>query len=330
MATDPNAADPNAADHLAAGSAAGSVAADPATSDAIATVRRFHRLVTQRVGALEDQFLGRGRPLGQSRVLWEIGPDGADLRDLRARLELDSGYLTRLIQALAAEGLIEVEPAPEDERVRRARLTEAGRAEVGEMDRRSDEGAASLLAPLSEAQRERLVAAMAEVHRLLLASGVRIERVHPESRDARWCIDRYYAELDRRFEAGFDPGASLPAPADDLIPPRGAFLVARVDGRAVGCGAVKVIAPAVGSIKRMWIAEEARGLGVGRRILVALEDRAARLRLDTLRLETNRALREAIRLYTAAGYEEVAPFNDDPYADHWFEKRLDTAMNPST
>lgn len=293
--------------------------------DAIAAVRRFNRLVTQRIGALEDRFLGRGRPLGQSRVLYEIGPEGADLRDIRARLGLDSGYLTRLIQALVAEGLVEVEPAPEDERVRRARLTPAGREEVGEMDRRSDEGAAAILTPLTERQRDRLVVAMAEVHRLLLVAGVRVERVDPESREARWCLERYYAELARRFESGFDPAESLPAPAAALLPPRGAFLVAMLDGRAVGCGAVMTSAPGIGSIKRMWIDDGARGLGLGRRMLAALEGEAVRLGLTTLRLETNRALREAIRLYTTAGYREVAPFNDDRYADHWFEKRLETA-----
>lgn len=293
------------------------------TNDRIATVRRFNRLVTQRIGALEDHFLGRDRPLGQSRVLYEIGPDGADLRDLRAALDLDSGYLTRLTQALAAEGLITVEPAPEDERVRRARLTAAGRAEVDEMERRSDAGAAAMLAPLTDAQRGRLVSAMDEVHGLLLAAGVRIDRVDPESREARWCLEQYRAELDRRFESGFDAGTSLPMPATDLVPPNGAFLVAAVDGRTVGCGAVKAVAADVGSIKRMWVAEEMRGLGVGRRVLAALEDRAARLGFTTLRLETNRSLREAIGLYTASGYREVEPFNDDPYADHWFEKRIE-------
>lgn len=295
------------------------------TTDQIATVRRFNRLVTQRVGALEDDFLGRNRPLGQSRVLFEIGLDGADLRDLRARLGLDSGYLTRLIQALAAEGLIDVEPAADDERVRHVRLTASGLAEFSEIERRSDAGAAAILQPLSDTQRARLVTAMQEVHQLLLASGVCIDRVHPESREARWCLEQYYAELDRRFESGFDPSASLPAPATELIPPRGAFLVAAVDGLAVGCGAVTAISAEIASIKRMWIAEAMRGLGVGRRMLAALEDQAAQLGFTTLRLETNRSLREAIRLYTTRGYREVAPFNDDPYADHWFEKQLDRA-----
>src|ERR1700728_1376693 len=74
----------------------------------VSQVRRFNRTVTQRVGALDDQFLARDRPLGQARLLWEIGPDGAGLRSLRARLDLDSGYLSRLLRALEADGVVTV------------------------------------------------------------------------------------------------------------------------------------------------------------------------------------------------------------------------------
>jgi GNAT superfamily N-acetyltransferase len=104
------------------------------------------------------------------------------------------------------------------------------------------------------------------------------------------------------------------------VPPRGAFLVGSIDGEPVACGAVKTIEPGVGSLKRMWVADDVRGLGIGRRMLEALEAEARALGLNTLRLETNRALAEAIRLYRAAGYHEVSRFNDDPYAHHWFEK----------
>lgn len=288
----------------------------------IAQVRRFHRLVTQRAGALEDHFLGRDRPLGESRVLWEIGRDGADLRDLRARLGLDSGYLSRLVQRLASAGLVTLRAGPDDERVRRADLTPAGLAEVEEMDRRSDQTAASILEPLSPSQRERLVAAMAEVHRLLQASGARIERVDPASREARWCVAQYFAELAERFEGGFHADASLPLEDAEMHPPHGAFLVASVDGEPVACGALKTLAPGVAYLKRMWVARSVRGLGFGRRMLGALEEQARALGFTTVRLETNRALAEAIELYRAAGYAEVAPFNDEPYADHWFEKHL--------
>ncbi len=288
----------------------------------IAQVRRFNRLVTQRAGALDDHFLGRDRPLGESRVLYEIGSRGADLRELRARLGLDSGYLSRLVQSLAAAGLVKVSAGPEDERVRRARLTAAGLAEVEEMNRRSDQAAEAILTPLTQSQRERLVAAMTEVHRLLQAAGARIERVDPASPAARWCVSQYFAELASRFEEGFDPGQSIPADDDELRPPRGAFLLASVDGEPVACGALTEISPGVGSLKRMWVAGSMRGLGFGRRMLGALEDQARELGFTTLRLETNRALTEAISLYRNSGYMEVAAFNTDPYANHWFEKHI--------
>ena len=288
----------------------------------IAQVRRFSRLVTQRVGALDDHFLGRDRALGESRVLFEIGPQGTDLRDVRSRLGLDSGYLSRLVQSLASTGLVTLRAAPEDERVRRAYLTPAGLAEVEEMDRRADDVAAAMLTPLTESQRERLVAAMSEVHRLLKAAGAEIERVDPASRVARWCVSQYFAELASRFEEGFDPTQSIPADDADVRPPRGSFLVASADGEPVACGAVKSTAPGVGSLKRMWVATSLRGLGFGRRMLDALESQARELGLTTLRIETNQSLREAIQLYEKSGYVEVPPFNADPYADHWFEKHL--------
>jgi DNA-binding MarR family transcriptional regulator len=128
-------------------------------------VRRFNRIVTERVGALNDHFLGRERPLGEARLLWEIGLDGCEVRRLRARLGLDSGYLSRLLRSLEAAGLVKVAAGPGDRRIRVARLTAAGRRERAALDRRSDELAQSLLAPLSLTQRERLVAAMHDVER---------------------------------------------------------------------------------------------------------------------------------------------------------------------
>lgn len=287
----------------------------------VTEVRRFNRLVTQRAGALQDHFLGRDRPLGESRVLFEIGTAGADLRDLRARLDLDSGYLSRLVRSLVERGLVEVRPVAGDERIRRAELTPAGRAELDEINRRSDGAAESLLEPLTDAQRLQLVTAMAQVRRLLQASALRIERVHPADEVARWCVGQYFTELAARLEQGFDPAQSLAMDDAELVPPAGAFLVARIEGEPVACGAVKTLAPGIAYLKRMWVSAQVRGIGLGRRMLAALESEAVALGLRTVRLETNRALGEAIRLYRTAGYQEVPPFNDEPYADHWFEKR---------
>jgi DNA-binding MarR family transcriptional regulator/GNAT superfamily N-acetyltransferase len=292
---------------------------DPAMID---QVRRFNRTVTQRVGALDDAFLSRGRPLGQARLLWEIGTAGADLRELRARLELDSGYLSRMLQALATAGLITIEPSSADARVRTARLTAAGQAERQTLDRLSDAAAESVLAALSDGQRVRLVRAMADVEQLMRASMITIAPCDPERPTARYCLRGYFEELGRRFESGFDPAATISASAAELTPPAGLLLVATLHGEAVGCGALKFHPAAPAELKRMWVAPAARGLGLGRRLLSDLEGRALAAGATVVRLETNRTLTEAITLYRSTGYREVPPFNDEPYAHHWFEKDL--------
>jgi DNA-binding MarR family transcriptional regulator/GNAT superfamily N-acetyltransferase len=290
--------------------------------DEVSSVRRFNRAVAQRVGALNDRYLARDRPLGASRVLWEIGADGCDVRLLRSRLDLDSGYLSRILRALEADGLVTVEAADGDRRVRTARLTAGGRAERAVLDERSDELAVSMLEPLSAGQRRRLVTAMTEVERLLTAAQVGLDEIDPDHPDARYCLGEYFAELDRRFAAGYDPGRALPADGWQMTPPNGVFLVARLRSDPVGCGGLKLHGADPAEIKRMWIAPAARGLGVGRRLLLELEGRALTAGSPAVRLETNRALTEAIALYRSTGYREVDPFNDEPYGDHWFEKSL--------
>lgn len=288
----------------------------------IQQVRRFNRLITQRVGALDHDYLARGRPLGEARLIYEIGRDGAEVRALRGRLGLDSGYLSRLLRSLEAQKLVSVRKAPDDGRRRRVELTTKGRAELATYDRLSDRLAQSMLAPLDARQRDRLTAAMAEVERLIRSAAVAVRIEPPASADARWCLDRYFAELAARFETGFDPGRSNPASETDMTPPNGVFVVARLDGAAVGCGALHRIDRTTGEIKRMWTAPAARGLGVARKVLQALEATARGWRLKTLRLETNRTLIEAQALYRGQGYREVAAFNDEPYAHHWFAKTL--------
>jgi DNA-binding MarR family transcriptional regulator/GNAT superfamily N-acetyltransferase len=285
-------------------------------------IREFNRTVTQRLGALNDEYLARARPLGASRVLWEITETGTDVRTIRARLDLDAGYLSRLLRRLEAEQLVLVGPDAGDHRVRVARLTEAGKAERGELDRRSDRLARSLLAGLADTQQDRLLSAMATVQRLLTAGQVVITVEDPASTAAAFCFDCYFAELDTRFDAGFDPGRSIPAAAAELVAPAGVLLLARLRGEPVGCGALKFHDGEPAEIKRMWVAATARGLGLGRRILLELEHHARQRSVTMVRLETNRKLHEAISLYRSAGYQEVAAFNDEPYAHHWFEKRL--------
>jgi len=202
------------------------------------------------------------------------------------------------------------------------RLTAAGRRERAELDQLSDGVAWAFLEPLDQGQRDRLVKAMGEVERLLRASLVRLAVEDPAGADARWCVGQYFAELNSRFDAGFDPTRSIPADAEELVPPAGAFVIARLKERPVGCGALKLHPRAPAELKRMWVSPDSRGLGVGRKLLVELERLAKNGGARRVQLETNRTLKEAIQLYRSAGYREVAAFNDEPYAHHWFEKRL--------
>jgi DNA-binding MarR family transcriptional regulator len=288
----------------------------------ILQIRRFNRVVTQRVGALETDYLRRGRPLAEARLIFEIGAGGADLGTLRLRLGLDSGYLSRLVQSLTAQGLLAVAKADEDGRRRRVNLTRKGNAERAAYGRLSDRLAASLLDALDEAERDRLTTAMGEVERLIRAASVRVAAEAPDSADARLCLDAYFSELGARFEGGFDAVKDNSAHAGDMAPPSGLFVVARLDGDPVGCGGLNRTDKATGEIKRVWTAPSARGMGVARRVLRTLEAGARNMGLRTLRLDTNRALTEAHALYRKEGFLEIARFNDNHYADHWFEKRL--------
>jgi ribosomal protein S18 acetylase RimI-like enzyme len=255
-------------------------------------------------------------------LLWEVGGDGTETLALRRHLGLDSGYLSRLLRRLESERLVTVTASPGDQRVRRVALTAAGRRERGVLDERSDELAAALLAPLDDGQRRRLVEAMATVERLLTAAAVTIDVEDPRSADAAACLGAYFAELDRRFEGGFDIRLARSADPDELVEPFGLLLVARLDGDPIGCGALKLHGTAPAEIKRMWVRPEARGLGLGRRLLAELEHAAAAHGAPAVQLETNRSLTEAVELYRSAGYREVPAWNDEIYGDHWFEKQL--------
>lgn len=288
----------------------------------VETVRRFNRSYTQRIGALEESFLGTGRPLGASRLLFEVGPDGAAVRELRERLDLDSGYLTRLLNRLTDDGLVEVRPDPADRRRRLVTLTAVGQTAYRELDERSERKARGLLEPLTERQRARLDEALGTADLLIRAATVHLRVVDPTSGPATAALGEYYAELDRRFPGGFVPDPPAHG-ADALRAPGGAFVVATSDGAPVACGGLRRLDGSTGEIKRMWVAPSWRGAGLGTRLLRRLEDEARRLGHTRIVLDTNRVLTEAVAMYGRAGYREIEAYNhDNPYAEAYFEKTL--------
>jgi len=292
---------------------------EPVSTEHVTAFRRFNRYLTRRIGVLDDHYLGQDRPLGQARLLYEIG-DGASLRELRVRLGLDAGYLSRMTRALEAQALVRTSVHHEDSRLRLAELTPAGRDEVGEQNRRADALAERLLRDLSEDQRGELTAALGTARRLLRLAGIVIERVDGASADARACLDAYAADIDARFPEGFDPTA-LVRP-EEVSGDAGAFLVAYEENRPVGCGALRTLKPGVGEIRHVWVHPDARRLGLARRLLDGLERQAVEHGLGLVRLDTHAVLTEAQAMYRACGYTQIPRYDDNVYAAHWFEKRL--------
>lgn len=287
------------------------------TNDLISRVRRFNRAVTSEVGALDTSFLGRGRPLGAARVLNAIGHGRGDVAEIRAYLGLDSGLMSRLLRGLEEEGLVETVPAADDARRRVARLTDAGTREYAAYEALSDTQAEAILARHPDP--EALIAAMDVVAVALGRERIVLEEIHPRDEVARYCLGEYYAELGRRFAGGFDVTLSRDPDAEEMVRPRGVFLVAMLDGLPLGCVGLK---GGTGEVKRLWVAPAARGFGLSKRLMTAVEDAARELAIPCLRLDTNSALPEAVQLYRRTGWAEIPRFNDDPYPDTFFEKRL--------
>lgn len=167
-----------------------------------------------------------------------------------------------------------------------------------------------------------LVAAKAEVERLLTAAQITISPLDPGAPAAQHCLRQYYAELDQRFTTGYDPEQALPVDLDEMRPPAGTFLVAALHDEPVACGALKRSGHEHVEVKRMWVSPSVRGLGIGRWLLGELERTAGEMGVGSVRLDTNSSLSEAIAMYRSAGYREVPNFNGESYADHWFEKDL--------
>ncbi|WP_426413772.1 bifunctional helix-turn-helix transcriptional regulator/GNAT family N-acetyltransferase [Bradyrhizobium ganzhouense] len=288
--------------------------------DPVSRVRRFNRAVTSAVGALDNSFLGRGRPLGAARVLNAIGQGRSEIGEIRDYLGLDSGLMSRLLRSLEDEGLIETQAHENDARRRVASLTRAGKREFAAYEALSNRQAESLLA--RNAQAEALLAAMDLIASALTRDRVTLAEMNPRSDEARYCLREYYAELGRRFKQGFDVSLSRDPDAKDMRRPRGSFIVAMSDTLPIGCVGLKGTEHGYAEIKRLWVAPSARGLGLGKRLMDAAEDAARTLGIALLRLDTNSALPEAGQLYRTTGWREIPRFNDDPYPDLFFEKQI--------
>ena len=289
-------------------------------TDPVARTRRFHRAVTTEAGVLDASFLGRGRPLGPARVLNAIGRGITDIAEIRSYLRLDSGLMSRILRGLEEEGLITVSASETDARRRIATQTKSGEEEFSAYEALSDKQAADIVA--RHPHPETLLQAMDVVATALGFQRTTIECVSPLDPRAVVCLEAYYEELARNLKSGFDVNLSADPEASDMEHPRGAFLLAMLDGMPIGCIGLKGTDKGYAELKRLWIVPSARGMGLAKRMMTEAENEARGLGIKCLRLDTNSVLSDAVAMYHKLGWTEIERFNEDPYPDLFFEKDI--------
>ena len=291
----------------------------PAPDGRIAAVRRFSRFYTRTIGALQEGLLHSSFPLTEARVLYELNQRaGATATELCRDLDLDAGYLSRILHRLERDGLLARSPSATDRRQSLLSLTEAGRAAFAPLDRRSREEVGRLLETLPDAAQETLVESMARIESLLVsATSPRpwLLRQHRPG-DIGWVIGRHgaiYAEeygFDSRFEA------LVAHVAGDFLanhdPKFERCWIAEREGVTVG--SVLLVRKSVTEAKlRLLIVEpSARGAGIGRRLVAECIGFARSMGYHSISLWTNDVLVAARKIYQQAGFQLVA---SHPHSD---------------
>jgi DNA-binding MarR family transcriptional regulator/GNAT superfamily N-acetyltransferase len=291
-------------------------------SDGVPAIRAFNRFWTQQIGLLQAGLVDTPYSLTEARVLFELAQrEATDLADLRGALQLDAGYLTRVVGRLKDAGLITARRSPDDGRRQVIRLTARGRAEFGTLDTRSSEATAAMLEGVPAAARRRLVAAMAAIEGTLAPPTSEPPRAYllrePGPGDLGWMVQRngavYAAEYgwDQSYEALV---ARIVADfAQHHEPTRERAWIAEMDGEPVGCVLCVRRDDETAQLRILLVDPAARGLGIGARLVEECLRFARGAGYRSLVLWTNDVLMSARRLYEAAGFELV-----DEEAHHSF------------
>jgi DNA-binding MarR family transcriptional regulator/GNAT superfamily N-acetyltransferase len=299
--------------------------------DRVAAVRAFNRFYTARIGVLRDGLLRTPHSLTEARVLYELGQrEVTEVADLRREMDIDAGFLSRLLARLQRDGLVARERSTDDARRQRVRLTDDGRAAFAELDRRSAEEVGAVLEALCDDDQRRLTSAMDTVRDLLADApapapgGFVLRAPHPG--DLGWIVQAHgalYAEQygwDDSFEALV---ARIVADyAQDHDPRREAAWIAEVDGEPAGCVLCVRRDDDTAQLRLLLVHPRARGRGIGGRLIEECLRFANRAGYERITLWTNDVLHEARRLYERAGFEllESAPhhsFGHDLVEQTW-------------
>ena len=291
---------------------------------AVATVRRFNRFYTQRIGVLEAGHLGSPFSLAEVRVLYELAQkDDTTASEVARRLGLDAGYLSRILRRLGTKRLVARAAAPRDKRQTLLRLTDKGRSTFGPLDARANAAVAELVAGVSGADQRRLLEAMATIQSVLgdrerEPGGSVTLRAH-EPGDLGWVVERhgavYAAEhgWDQRFE-GLVAGI-VGDFVKNLDPQRERCWIAEKDGVRLGSVFVVKHSATVAKLRLLLVEPAARGHGVGRALVDECLRFARRAGYKKMTLWTNGVLHAARRIYEAVGFKLVAEEPQDEFGE---------------
>ena len=287
----------------------------------IAALREFNRFYTRRIGVLHEGLLDSRFSLAESRLLWELAHcEHTTATELAQSLDLDAGYLSRLLRGFKERGLIKATRSSTDARQTRLSISAAGRRAFAPLDRRSQAEVAALLETLGETQQQELLAAMARIEALLGAparSGAFVLRAHRPG-DIGWVVSRHgalYAQeygWDLHFEALV---AQIAAGfIEHFDPAREACWIAEREGQRIGCvflvqardEATQAVEPGTAQLRMLLVEPSARGLGLGVALVTQCERFARQAGYRRIRLWTNSVLLAARGIYERAGYKLLA------------------------
>ena len=286
-----------------------------------AALREFNRFYTRRIGVLQERLLDSPFSLAESRLLWELAhaPDSTAAA-LARRLDLDPGYLSRLLHRLKGRSLVKARRSPDDARQTRLALSAAGQRALAPLERRSQDEAAALLASLDEAQQQELMAATARIQALLGANRRTSAFVLRAQRpgDIGWVVSRHGALYAQEYgwDIGFEAMVARIAAhfIEHFDAAREACWIAERDGSRIGCvflvqardEATQAIVPGTAQLRMLLVEPAARGLGLGVALVNECERFARQAGYRRIRLWTNSLLQAARGIYERAGYKLLA------------------------
>lgn len=295
---------------------------EPEIAEQISAMRQFNRFYTARLGLLRKRHLDGEFALAEARILYEIDANPlVNAKSLRGTLELDAGYISRLLAGLARRKLLRQVRSKDDGREKHLILTAGGAKCVARLNEQSDAQLRGMLGEASAKDRDELVASLRTVQRILRQTQklpVRVERLHAVNRDALAILQEYY-------EAVHVVVRDKPGTIQKIFnEPASGMWLAYTDNAVVGCVVLRPLDPIpdAAECKRLYVRPQARGHRVADKLMDALEDFARDTGMKWIYLDTYDDLKPAIALYERRGYERCERYNDNPQATLFMRKRI--------